>query len=143
MCGGYLAHGESFCQRYSIRQDLLVGGILEAIQRTYGDPATIKRLRVEMQKVAEAEQSRGDLSRIKQQIAALDQKLARARNRLVDVPDDLYDDLLMSVRRLKQQRDGLAASFSTIPAHATMVKMSNCVGNYLFGRFHKWQMSRS
>ena len=81
--GGHLTRGKSFCQRYSVREDVVLDHVIGAIEREYLNPKTIHRLRKELERQLTSASKPVDPKPLRKQLAKLEKQLDTARRNMV------------------------------------------------------------
>src|SRR5690606_15773338 len=85
--------------------------VAEELRKRF-DAAAIRRLKAEMRKAVKTDSAPDQVDGLRRQLAAVETKLAKATRRLVEVDADLVADVQAHVRRLKGERDALAAQLA-------------------------------
>lgn len=98
------------CEPNAVGQDELLDVVIGAIEEQFSNPETVARFRDRLRKFLEEENGKPDLDTLKTMLAEAEQKLCKAKRRLVEVEDDLLDDVQDQVRYLRSQRDRIEAS---------------------------------
>lgn len=109
-CYGHLQHGPCTCDRNILRQDDLVAGIVDALERKYFNAATLEKLAAECRRQLRGNEAKRDASKARTELVAVDSKLEKAKRRLVEVDADMLDEVQAQIRELKARRDVLAAA---------------------------------
>src|SRR5262249_21323002 len=71
MCGGYLAHGKTYCSRNHIPERVALNALVRQLQRSFLDPGNLQRLRAEMAALEAEQRSDDNLRRLKDRAATL------------------------------------------------------------------------
>ncbi len=115
-CYGYRQHGKACCDRNTVRQEIVLQSILEAVEREYYNPATLDRLAAECRRQLQSRGAKSDVVKLRKELADVDAKLAKAKRRLVEVDADLLDDVQQQIRLLRSRRESLAGMLKAASA---------------------------
>jgi len=107
--GGHLTRGKSFCQRYSVREDVVLDHVIGAIEREYLNPKTIHRLRKELDRQLTSASKPVDPKPLRKQLAKLEKQLDTARRNMVLAEADLRPEYEQVFRELKLKHRHLSA----------------------------------
>ena len=105
-CGNYKSRPGT-CQRYAVRESTVLPVVLEQLKAKLLNPATLKRVRAELERQLRRPVDNVDNSQ--RQIENLDRKIAAAEQRLLDVSKDMIPRVEQQLRQLEQQRQELVA----------------------------------
>jgi DNA invertase Pin-like site-specific DNA recombinase len=112
-CGSYKTRPGT-CERYAVREEQILPTILEQLRDKLFKPATIKRVRAELER--QLKHPVDDVDNTQKQIENLDRKIAAAEQRLLDVSKDMIPRVEQQLRQLEQQRQDLLAHAAHTPA---------------------------
>ena len=76
---GYLSKGKSFCNRNSVREDVVVDHVIDAIEYEYLNPKTIQRLRKELRRQTQHSTVEVDAKPLKKQLVKVEKDLDTVR----------------------------------------------------------------
>jgi len=112
ICSGHLDKGASFCDRNAVRQDELVRHVVTALEERFLDPSAIDRQRAEI--VAENRRTTqpGKRMKLRRQLGTLDEKLFKAKRRLLEVDTDMVNLVQQRIRDLQQKQEQLKQELS-------------------------------
>jgi DNA repair exonuclease SbcCD ATPase subunit len=112
ICSGHLDKGVSFCDRNAVRQDELVGHVVTALEERFLDPSMIEQQREDI--VAENRRSAqpGKRMKLRRQLGTLDEKLSKAKRRLLEVDTDMVNVVQHRIRDLQQDQEQLKKELS-------------------------------
>lgn len=116
-CRVYHQSGAAVCFCNTIPEQPLVSVVAKKIQDRYVSEPALARLRRKIEaKLTENDRqpSRGELDRLRRDIESLDQKISRAADRLLEVPDDLLPVVYGKLDRLRSERTRLHAELDTL-----------------------------
>ncbi len=109
-------HATGACDRNMAKQDELLKHVIDAVVDRFTDPDVEQRLRDELQKQVKANGSRTNAATIRRQLSSVDNKLTKAKHRLVEVDSDLVGIVQDHIRELTGQRDELQAMLQAASA---------------------------
>src|SRR5262249_30643344 len=98
VCGGYLAHGKSYCNKNWIAEKALVNALIRKLQEAFLDPENLQRLREEVAAVEKPQRSDDNLQRLKREIQKLTQQIDQGNERLAILPPDRLPGLIAKLR---------------------------------------------
>ncbi len=110
---GYLSKGKSFCNRNSVREDVVVDHVIDAIEYEYLNPKTIQRLRKELRRQTQHSTVEVDAKPLKKQLVKVEKDLDTARRNMVLADPDLRLEYEHVFRELKSQQRKLQAEIKT------------------------------
>ncbi len=112
ICSGHLDKGASFCDRNAVRQDELVRHVVTALEERFLDSSMIEKQRAEI--VAENRRTAqpGKRMKLRRQLGTLDEKLAKAKRRLLEVDADMVSIVQQRLRDLQQEQEQLKKELS-------------------------------
>jgi site-specific DNA recombinase len=112
ICSGHLDKGASFCDRNAVRQDELVRHVVTALEERFLDPSMIEQQREDI--VAENRRSAqpGKRMKLRRQLGTLDEKLSKAKRRLLEVDADMVNVVQQRIRDLQQDQEQLKRELS-------------------------------
>jgi site-specific DNA recombinase len=98
------------CDGTRVRQDELLDVVLYTVVDQFRQPQNLDRLKTGVRRRI-ADQMKGvDVGDIRRRLASTDKKLAKAKQRLVEVDPDMLGVVQEQIRSLKAERDELAVS---------------------------------
>ena len=107
ICSGYSRKGAKFCSRNSVREDKLLEMIIEAVEYTFLNPDTIRRLRQELRSRVDEPVCSNELPRLKRELRQVQRDLETARRNMVLAAPDLRVEYEQVFRDLRAQHRGL------------------------------------
>jgi site-specific DNA recombinase len=111
VCCNYFHRGKSYCDRNAVRQEVLVGAVVEAITDEFLEPKAVKRLREAVRRKAAASIKRPDNPQLPAQLAKVRKELATAeRNMALAGSDELRRRYESVVTGLASKEEALAAA---------------------------------
>ena len=106
-CQGHKTKGSAFCDLNAVKQNELLGYVVETIEQHWMNPLVVKALREELHRLVEGDHPKVSPDRLQAQLATLDAKLTKARKRLLEVDADMLPDVQAGIRELRAQREQL------------------------------------
>lgn len=97
------------CRYYSVRESVLTPLVLARLGELFGTPEKRRMIRAEYQARLAQERQSVDLGAERKRLASLDRKLAAAAERLFEIDPELLPVAQTQARRLKDERDVVAA----------------------------------
>ena len=108
VCGGYTRAGN--CEPNTVPQDERLEIIVDAIVERFTNPVAIQQMRDELRRQVKATAEKITPKTINKQLTAVDAKLAKAKERLIEVEADLVPIVSDKIRELTSKRDELKAA---------------------------------
>lgn len=102
-CGGYLAHGKSYCNLHTTREDVLVRLLLAKLQDSFLDPANLARLRQEIAAQEQAARDPNRLAQLRRQVEQLERKICQGGERLLEIDPAHLPEATAALGRWKAQ----------------------------------------
>jgi len=117
ICSGHLDKGASFCDRNTVRQDELVRHVVAALEERFLDPAMVEEQRAEILADTRRSVQPGTRTKLRRQLGVQDEKLAKAKRRLVEVDLDMVSVVQQRIRDLQERQTQLKHQLSqaTVP----------------------------
>jgi len=109
-CQGHKTKGSAFCDLNAVKQNELLGYVVDTIEAHWMNPATVKAIRDELHSIVAEEHPKVSPKQIEGQLTALDAKLTKAKRRLVEVDTDMLPIVQEQIRELRSQHDQLQAA---------------------------------
>jgi DNA invertase Pin-like site-specific DNA recombinase len=109
LCGGYIAHGKSYCGRNSVLERVALGALIRQLQRSFLDPENLQSLRQETAALEAEQRSDDNLRRLRERVETLGRQIDQGNENLAVLPADLLAGVAAKVREFKKERDGLLA----------------------------------
>ncbi len=127
VCGGYLNKGKSFCDRNAVKQDELLEHVLSAIENNCEQ--FTERLRSELKNQIEKSASKASPKQLATKLATVETKLAKAKQRLIEVDTDLVPVVQDRVRSLIQEQRTLqtALKAAVVPVKTQLADIDSKV----------------
>lgn len=113
LCSGNRMRGAAFCEPYSISQADLLKRVLDKLMDRLSDDG-LKRMVEEAEKKAKEPTPVANPEPIRRRIAAVDQRLSLAVERLMEVPKDMVQSVSENIRKLREERVGLQDALDEI-----------------------------
>ncbi len=104
ICSGHLDKGASFCDRNAVRQDELVRHVVTALEERFLDPSMIEQQRAEIVTENRRTTQPGKRMKLRRQLGRLDEKLAKAKRRLLEVDTDMVNVVQQRIRDLQENK---------------------------------------
>ena len=102
--------GSSFCDLNSVKQSEVMEHVITAVETWLTNPKVIQRLRADMQKQTATNATKASPERIAKQLATLESKLTKAKQRLLECDSDLLPDVQQGIRDLRGEQSRLEAA---------------------------------
>lgn len=109
-CSGYTSKGASYCNRNTVVQAELAERVTTAVAERFTNPSVLRRLRDELHRQVKATTGKVNVERTRKQLTAVDEKLVKAKRRLVEVDADMLPLVQDHLRDLQRQRTELQAA---------------------------------
>ena len=109
-CQGHKSKGKTFCDLNSVKQPDLFGCVVDAIEGHWMNPKVVKQLRDELHRQVDHANPVVNPKRLQKQLATVEAKLTKAKQRLVEVDTDLLPIVQEHIRDLRQQQEQLQAT---------------------------------
>ncbi len=117
-CYGYRQHGKTYCDRNTLRQNEIVAGVLDGLQERYYNPETLAQLASSMRRQLKELKREPEPQALRRELDAIEAKLAKAKQRLVEVDADLLDDVQEQIRGLRRQRVAAEARLASCASNS-------------------------
>jgi DNA invertase Pin-like site-specific DNA recombinase len=114
LCGGYLAHGKSFCGRNCVPERLALNALVRQLQRAFLDPDNLQRLRQEMAALEAEQQSDDNRRRLRDQADALARKIDKGTENLLELSRDRIRGAEAKLREWEGEREGVLRELDRI-----------------------------
>ncbi|MEO2046278.1 MAG: recombinase family protein [Pirellulales bacterium] len=101
ICGGHTRKGNAFCDRNSVREDVVLDQIIGAIERVYLNPELIQRMREELRHQYQDGSAPVDVGQFKQKLAQVEKDLQTARRNMALAEPGLlpeYEEIFRELR---------------------------------------------
>lgn len=113
ICGSHARKGLDHCDAYTVREDVVVGYIIDAIEREFLNPELIQRIREELRRQIRDGQQLADEAELKKQLARLEKELDVARHNMVLADPGLLPEYETIFRELRSRQTLLKAEIKT------------------------------
>ncbi len=117
-CSGYAKRGLTFCTSNRIRQDELLGIVIDKLEQAVFNKSTMARLTREVHRQVASRASGQNASEVKRDLCDVELKLSKAKRRLVEVESDLVGIVQDQIRDLMRQRERLTNLTSSSELHS-------------------------
>ncbi|MGC1273439.1 MAG: recombinase family protein [Planctomycetaceae bacterium] len=108
-CYQNLAQGPSVCRSRTIREDTVLPTVLGVMRERLSNPENAQRLRRELESLCSERSAPTDLERLRREVVTLEDDIAKARRRVVEVDADMLNivqDHLRELRRRHEETSG-------------------------------------
>jgi site-specific DNA recombinase len=114
-------HNKS-CDANAVHQGELAEHVIDAVCDRFMNPAVVKRLRDELHRQVKTTTRQVNVEKLRQQVTAIEGKLAKAKRRLVEVDHDMLAVVQENIRDLIRQRGDIDAALDAAktPQNALM-----------------------
>jgi hypothetical protein len=102
-CRAYLAYGRNQCFRHTIAERKILPFLIGKLEEAFLDPEQMTKIREEAVRQEAEQRSSGNLQRLRDRVADLEQKIDRGNERLVIVPSDRIPGLVNQLRQLERE----------------------------------------
>jgi DNA invertase Pin-like site-specific DNA recombinase len=114
LCSKYKEYGSKACSRNCVQEAPLWEAILGALKDKVLSPARLDEIGREMERQLLAQRDRGDVKRLKKQVAALDRDIAQGNVNLARLPEDRLAGVVAQLRTWEGERDRLLAQLGEV-----------------------------
>jgi len=102
--------GPKVCEGNAVKQDEVARYVCDAIERHFPNPKVVKRLRNELHRQVERDNPKVNSGRVRKQLATIENKLAKAKRRLVEVDADMVPVVQENIRELRHEQERLESA---------------------------------
>lgn len=120
LCSNYMSRGRGECSYNHVLEPDILDKVALAIQRHFSDPALVAELREAIREQQQAKQREADHRgpTLRQRLTELSRLIDDGTEKLVKLPADLVEDVIVKIREWKGQRDQVRRQLRQIEATA-------------------------
>jgi DNA invertase Pin-like site-specific DNA recombinase len=117
-CETSLNIGTSFCRPNRVKEFEIVNLVMDAVEKHFLSSPTGEKIDIKADNRRQLPKATRDVIQRREELTALEEKVARAEQRLLKVDYDLFDIVQREYRQLRSQRIGARAELRSIEAAA-------------------------
>jgi DNA invertase Pin-like site-specific DNA recombinase len=129
ICGGYLAHGPSYCKRHSVAEEPILRFLLKKLQQTFLAPTYLAKLRKEIRARAQEEQSPANKERLERQAATLADQIRQGNERLLFLPPDRLPGVIELLRTWEREREHTLDQLRHLQTHSPVDELERTIAD--------------
>jgi len=125
VCGGYHLRGMSACNRNAVAERLLLPCIVRKLREFWTVPKNLAKLRqaIRSEMGRPVGGSDAEAKRLRTTLADLNQRLERGQQRLLSVPDTVYQSLVTELDKAKREQAEVQAQLANLERRTTPLQL--------------------